>query len=183
MSHHLGGARLATGLLLGLLPVLLVAGCSDADEEPVGAPPATLPEDLCAVLEPLVPPDLGLGDPVAAGGEQPGARTATCSMSGPGGRRLSVEVTSYALADADDPVELRVAHLAACNELLTRDGLADTRQEELDCDATLPDGSFVSLDQLSANQAVLRLELAVPDRLPAQVAAYGTAIAGELRDL
>lgn len=174
--------RPAAQLLLVTVLVPVLAGCGrDDDEGPAGAPPADLPADLCSVLEPVVPPDLRLDDPVATSDEQPGSRTATCSLSGPGGRRLSVELTSYALADVDDPVELRVAHLAACNELLTREGLSDTRQEEFDCDATLPDGSFVSLDQLQERRAVLRLELVAPDLLPEQVAAYGTAIGAELR--
>lgn len=165
-----------------VLPLLvLVNACSSGPTEDTSQPPADLPEDLCAEIEPVLPPDLALGDPAPRTVDQPGSRTATCSLSGPAGARLDVELTSYALADADDPVELRVAHLAACNELLTRDGLSDTRQGELDCDATLPDGTFVSLDQLQAEHAVLRLELAVPDLLPEQVAAYGTAIGAELR--
>lgn len=165
-----------------LLPVLvLLGGCSGGTSEDTSLPPASLPEDLCAEIEPVLPPDLGLGDPVASTDEQPGSRTATCSLSGPGGARLEAELTSYAVADADDPVEVRVAHLAACNELLTREDLSDTRQEEFDCDATLPDGSFASLDQLQERRAVLRLELAAPDLLPEQVAAYGTAIGAELR--
>lgn len=165
-----------------LLPALLLLGaCSGDASEDTSLPPASLPEDLCAEIDPVLPPDLGLGDPVASTDDQPGSRTAVCSLSGPGGARLEAELTSYAVADADDPVELRVAHLAACNELLTREGLSDTRQEEFDCDATLPDGTFVSLDQVQAERAVLRLELVVPDLQPEQVAAYGTAIGAELR--
>ena len=165
-----------------LLPVLaLVGACSGGASEDTARPPAALPEDLCAEIVPVLPADLGLGDPAARTVDQPGSRTATCSLSGPAGASLEVELTSYAVADVDDPVELRVAHLAACNELLTRDGLSETRQEELSCDATLPDGSFVSLDQLQAQRAVLRLELVAPDLEPEQAAAYGTAIGAELR--
>ena len=170
------------GPVLAAVLALALTGCSgDGDDGPTAAGPAALPEDLCAEIVPVLPADLGLGDPVAGGAEQPGQRSATCAMSGPGGTGLRVELTSYAVADVDDPVELRVAHLAACNELLTRDGLSDTRQEEFDCVATLPVGSFVSLDLLQAVRAVLRLELVAPDLEPEQVAAYGTAIGAELR--
>lgn len=180
MSLHLGRSVLAAAG--SLLPVVVLLGaCSGGDEGPTAAPPVALPEDLCAEVEPVVAPDLGLGDPTSSLTEEQGSVRATCSMSGPGGASLEVVLTSYALRDADDPEEVRLAHLAACNELLTRDGLEDVRQEELDCDATLPDGSFTSLDQVLARQGVLRIELAAPSRTPEQVAGYGTALAGELR--
>lgn len=181
MSLHLGRSGLAAAGSLLLCAVLLGACSGGEGEEPAGSPPVALPEDLCADVAPVVPSDLGLGDPTATLDEREGSVTATCSMSGSDGARLGVELTSYALADADDPREVRIAHLSACNELLSRDGLLETRQEELDCDATLPDGSFTSLDQVLARQAVLRIELSLPGRTSEQTAFYGTALGGDLR--
>lgn len=183
MRHHLGRSCIAaTGSILTL--ALLLGACSDDEPETTGAPPAPLPDDLCEVVQASLSSELGLGDPVATGsGGGNGTATAGCRLTGPRGARLEVSLVSYALADADDPVEPRLARESACDQLLAQDDLTAPREGEFDCDAILADGSFSSVDELIAQQAVLRIELGLPDRSPEQVAAYGTALGGDLRDL
>lgn len=183
MRHHLGRSRVATaGLLLPL--TLLLAACSEEDEQPTTAPPVSLPEDLCEPVQAALDPELGLGDAVASSDPRSEDQvSAGCVLTGPRGARAEVTLTSYALADADDPVEPRLARESACDQLLSQEDLVDPRKGEFDCDAGLPDGSFSSVDELIAQQGVLRIELTLPGLAPEQVAAYGTALGGELRDL
>ena len=163
--------------VVAMLVALVTASCSEEEPIAAGAAPADLPEDFCAVVVPVVPPDLGLGDPVSSVDDGDGDTTSSsCTLTGPGDARLEADVTSYALVDADDLREVALAKGAACDQLLGRAGSTDEEEDEFACRTVLADGTVSTVDQVIQHRAVLRMELKLAEKLGEQAAAYSSAI-------
>ncbi len=163
--------------------LLDLGGDDDADgRKPVRA--ASAVGDLCAVVQPLLPEGLGLvaDRPGSSIDRAAGIRRSGCTFGSRGDAALDVVVTSYDLPGDDPGATLDQLVATAC------DGAGRTFAEEYAADeqgcsgqdaagavepVTVTAARIARLDRYNAVVAVYLTDR----RLPAQVAAYASAIA------
>lgn len=191
-----GRPRLLVGVLVGALVLalaslaaavaaLILGGSEDGDrddDEAARVSRAVGVEDLCAVVQPLVPAELALGTGRSTTGPDPaGVRRSGCVFGSSGDASLEVRVTSYDLTEADRARTLDQLLATACDAAAQRFPVLHTADASgcsgRDAEAT---GEPVAVsasqvDRLDAANAVVTVVLR-DRRLPEQVAAYAAAI-------
>lgn len=170
-------------VLAGALAVLLdLGGDDDRARTPVRT--ASTIGDLCAVVQPLLPEGLGLvaDRPGSSADRDAGIRRSGCTFGSQGAAALEVVVTSYDLPGDDPGATLDQLVATAC------DGAERAFPEEYAADEQGCSGQDAAgaaepvvvtaarIARLDQHDAVVAVFL-TDRRLPAQVAAYASAIA------
>lgn len=144
---------------------------------------ATIVEDLCSVVRPVIPAalDLGEGEFSASSDDGAGVERSSCSFGGSGPTSLVVRVLSYDIEEGDPAGVLDQLLLTTC------EGVA----QQLPVGHAVDDAGCSGQDAESASEPVLVtatrvgriptrnavVSVTLTDRrLPAQVAAYSAAI-------
>ena len=179
---------LVCGAVISTMAVAVVAGVAawgdaEGDEDPrVGR--AVVIEDLCAVVEPRVPANLGLGTGTSRQEARGTGQRATCLLTSPGETELGVRVSSYALPEGDPHGMLDQLVGAACDTLEQQYGAGFSEMDHgcsgRDAESIEPTGrpsattatSISAIPHLAATVTVTLTDR----RTPAQVATYATAI-------
>lgn len=169
-------------VLAGSLAVLLDLGDDEGGRTPVRE--ASVLGDVCAVVQPLLPEGLGLvaDRPGASADRAAGVRRSGCTFGSQGEAALEVVVTSYDLPGDDPDPTLDQLVATAC------DGVERGFAEEYAADEQGCSGQDVAganepvlvtaarIARIDHHNAVVAVFL-TDRRLPAQVAAYASAIA------
>lgn len=180
-------AVVAVAVIAAVLTVL-VGGDDDDKDTADGAggsdttTQATVVDDLCAAIEPNLPPELGLADGQSGNDSRDDTEIATCTMESPDGTKLDIRVTSYALPEGDPDGELDRFAATACDGVQDQyaDGFTEAPAGCSGQDApgatepTLTSATTVTtLPTLDAVASIVLTDRA----LPATVGAYTSAIA------
>lgn len=177
----------AVAVALAVVATVVVVRRVHQDEQRAapGVRKAVVVDDLCAVVEPLVPQELGLGagEPVARAGA--GVERASCTFGSPGRTVLEVRVTSYDLSEHDPSGALDPLVVTACDAVAQQFPVgfaASPGGEEQGCSAQDADDTSgpvlvtaTQVGRVDSRNAVVAVTL-TDRRLPAQVAAYVSAI-------
>ncbi|MCD4533169.1 hypothetical protein LRP67_03630 [Nocardioides sp. cx-169] len=159
----------------------LVRGGQDNDDTAQDRPPTVI-TDLCAALEPALPPDLGLAGGRSSNDSRNDTEIATCLVAGTDGAELEVRVTGYELPDGDPDGELEQLVAIACDGVerqyaagFTEDSASCSGQDsESTTEPLLTSATMITtLPTLNAVASVVLTDRA----LPAIVGAYTTAVA------
>jgi hypothetical protein len=169
-------------VLAGTAGYLLRGGGDEGDPAPQVREAAVV-DDLCATVDPLVPQDLPIGAGQSAQEAVPGGQQATCVVGGAGGNALEVRVTSYDLRDGDPDGTLDQLLAATCAVVAQQYDERYADEDDGGCSGqdatstTRPGETtatrVTSIPDLGAVVSVTMTQ----DALPAQVAAYTTALA------
>lgn len=186
-----GRSRLAVVLAAGVVGFVLAGSLAVLldldDDDAVGRAPvraASALGDVCAVVQPLLPQGLGLvaDRPASSADRAAGIRRSRCTFGSQGAAALEVVVTSYDLPGDDPGATLDQLVATAC------DGAGRTFPEEFAADEQGCSGQDVAgaaepvvvtaarIARIDHHNAVVAVFL-TDRRLPAQVAAYASAIA------
>lgn len=193
-----GRTRLMVGVLAGALVLALAAlaatvaaavlgGSGEADAELPQVRKAVVVEDLCSLVQPLVPAELGLSpgrsteDVNGDADGDAGIRRAACTFGSPGDVSLDVRVASYDLLEGDPAGTLDQLVATTCDAVERDFPVAFAADASgcsgLDAESTgVPVGVSASqVGRIRGSNAVVSV-LLTDRRLPAQVAAYAAAI-------
>lgn len=150
---------------------------------------AVLVEDLCAVVEPVVPDELGLADGFSRTESREGSEVATCVLSSAGERVLEARLTSYDLLEGDPHGTLDQLLAAACDGLEAQYPDEAFQRDETGCTGRDPGSSdrevlttVTEVRKAGGVDAIATVTL-THQATPAQVAFYATAISGFITDL
>lgn len=157
---------------------------SRAGDEEDAAPKlreAVVVDDLCAVVEPLVPGELELGDGQSTNDSGDGAERAACVVGSSGATVLEVRVTSHDMPEGDPYGVLDQLVGAAC-DAVEQQYAAGFTEDEVGCSGqdsgstTRPVlATAIQVAPVPNLNAIVSVVL-TDRRLPAQVAAYASAI-------
>lgn len=164
--------------------VATVVAWSPADDEKDMAPKlreAIVVDDLCAVVEPLVPGELELGEGQSSNDSDDGPERATCVVGSSGATVLEVTVASHDLPEGDPDGVLDQLVDTAC-DAVEQQYAAGFTEDEAGCSGrdsgstTRPVLATASqVAPVPSHNAIVTVVL-TDRRLPAQVAAYAAAI-------
>lgn len=182
-----------TALVVGVVSAALVAVLVAAvcwlsarvgeDEAVFEVRRATTVEDLCAVVEPLIPAalDLGAGELTTSSEKDAGVERSVCVFGGSGPTTLVVRVLSHDIEEGDPAGVLDQLLLTTCDGVAQRVPIGYVA-DDVGCSGQ--DAESVTepvlvmatrVGRIDARNAVVSVTL-TDRRLPAQVAAYSSAI-------